>query len=112
MTAYLIVRAEVPKGEREHFERWYGEEHLPEAVATFRAIRAWRGWSEANPGVHLAFYEYPDLTRVHEVLRSDELKELIAEFDRMWGTRVTRAREVVTCTQMLFGAEAPERKRP
>jgi hypothetical protein len=108
MMAYLMVRAEVPIAERDHFERWYGEEHLPEAVATFRPIRAWRGWSEVEPGVHFAIYEYPDLARVQAVLRSDELKGLIAEFDRVWGTRVTRTRDVFPCAQMLTGAEAPE----
>ena len=110
MTAHLLVRAEVPDAaDRERFDRWYGEEHLPQAVAFFNPIRAWRGWSEIDPSVHYAFYEYPDLSRVQEVLQSDELKALIAEFDRVWGTRVTRVREVVTCAQMLTGPGTPVR---
>jgi len=105
VTAHLLVRAEVPDvAERERFDRWYGEEHLPQAFAAFRPIRAWRGWSEVDPAVHYAFYEYPDLGRVREVLQSAELKGFISEFDRVWGTRVTRVREVVVCAQMLTGA--------
>lgn len=31
MTAYLIVRAEVPEGDRKRFDQWYQVKHLPEA---------------------------------------------------------------------------------
>ncbi len=31
MTAYLIMRVEVPEGDRKHFDHWYQVEHLPKA---------------------------------------------------------------------------------
>ena len=63
MTALFIVRAEITDaGEREAFDRWYEQEHLPQAAAAFQAVRAWRGWSEADPAIHYAFYEFPDLS--------------------------------------------------
>jgi hypothetical protein len=50
MTALFIVRAVVAdSGEREAFDRWYEQEHLPQAAAAFQAVRAWRGWSEVDP---------------------------------------------------------------
>ena len=51
MTALLIVRATVPDADRDAFDRWYQEEHLPDAVAAFNASGATRGWSDVEAGV-------------------------------------------------------------
>ena len=40
--AYVAVRAEVPAGDRERFDRWYETDHLPWALRAFAARRAWR----------------------------------------------------------------------
>ena len=103
MAAYLIVRAVVPENERKAFDVWYAEEHLRDAVKAFKAARAWRGWSQVEPQLHYAFYEFPTLAAVQAVMASDAIKGLIAEFDRVWGTRVTRTREVVEVAQALPG---------
>src|SRR5436190_23084856 len=104
MPAYLFVRAEItdPR-DKEPFDRWYQDEHLPQAVAAFHPVRAWRGWSEVNPLLHFAFYEYAELSTIQAAIKSEAMIGLTSEFDRMWGTRVPRAREVVVCTQMLAG---------
>ncbi|MEP6998754.1 MAG: hypothetical protein ABI900_13965 [Betaproteobacteria bacterium] len=104
MTAHLIVRAQItdPR-DKVPFDRWYQDEHLPQAVAAFHPIRAWRGWSKTDPLVHFAFYEYAELSTIDEAIQSEAMKGVISEFERMWGTRVPRAREVVVCTQMLSG---------
>jgi hypothetical protein len=101
MTAYLIVRAEVPEADRAKFEHWYETEHLPDAKAAFQSRSARRGWSDVTPGIHIALYEFPDLTRAREVLVSDGIKDLIAEFDRVWQDRVVRTREVIDIRQVL-----------
>jgi hypothetical protein len=102
MTALFMVRAEIKDpGDREAFDRWYEQEHLPQAAAAFQAIRAWRGWSELNPEIHIAFYEFPDRTAAQMVLDSDTLKGLIADFDRAWGTKVSRTRELVPTRQQI-----------
>ena len=49
MTAFLIVRAEVDPSVRDAFDAWYRDEHLPDAVRSFRALGAWRGWSDVDP---------------------------------------------------------------
>jgi len=101
MTAYLIVRAEVSEPDRAGFDRWYETEHLPQARAAFEALSAFRGWSDVTPGIHLAFYEFPDTARAHAVLASAGMKAMVAEFDRHWGARVPRTREVVEITQRV-----------
>jgi hypothetical protein len=101
MTAWLIVRAEVPEADRADFDRWYGDEHLPDAKAAFRAISASRGWSDLDPSVHLAFYEFADLARARAVVGSAEMTATRAGFDRVWQDRVKRTREVVGITQAI-----------
>lgn len=102
MTACFIVRAQVADPvDRDEFDRWYQDEHLPDALETFNARRAWRGWSEVEPLVHLAFYEFEDLAGAQAILDSDGLKELVKEFDRLWQGRVTRTRELVATAQEI-----------
>ena len=101
MTAYLIVRAVVPKADCDEFDKWYETEHLPDAHRDFKPLSARRGWSEQEPNTHLAFYEFPDLATAQAISNSDAIKGLIAEFDRCWRDRVKRSREVVAITQSL-----------
>jgi hypothetical protein len=100
--ALLIVRAEVADpADRPHFDRWYSEVHLREALATFQADRAWRSWSRTNPSSHYAFYEFSDVLAAEAALQSGGIKSLISNFDQMWGKRVTRTRDVVEVAQRL-----------
>ncbi len=102
MTAWFMVRAQVAdaavKGE---FDRWYRDEHLPDALEAFNARRAWRGWSEVDPTVHYAVYEFDDLAGAQAIQGSDALKRLVAEFDRVWGNKVARSRDIVEIIQSI-----------
>ena len=92
----LIVRATlVDIVDRDKFDHWYETEHRPDALQAFKAQRAWRGWSQTNPLVHFAFYEFANLAEAEAMQSSPALAALIAEFDRMWGKRVARTREVI-----------------
>src|SRR5215217_8998464 len=94
--AYFVVRAVVADpADRTDFDQWYRDTHLADAVNAIHARRAWRGWSTLNPAVHIAFYEFESAESARAVGSSEPIKDLVAEFDRMWGTRVTRTRDVV-----------------
>ena len=99
MTAYLIVRAEVAESDRAAFDRWYANEHLPDAKAAFNVRTAFRGWSD--DGAHLAFYAFADLAAAEGATNSKAIAALIAEFDRVWRDRVTRTRRIVDVAQTL-----------
>jgi hypothetical protein len=102
MTACFIVRAQVMDATIEDdFDHWYQAEHLPDALKAFGARRAWRGWSEVDATVHYAFYEFDDVARARAIPGSDALKLLVAEFDRMWGDKVARSRDIVELVQSL-----------
>ncbi len=107
MTALFLVRAEVADSrDREAFDRWYRDEHLPQAAEVLSAVRAWRGWSDVDASIHYAFYELPGPKPVAVIL--DALKPLVADFDRVWGTRVTRTREVIDTKQLISKPEMKE----
>jgi hypothetical protein len=96
MAAYLIVRAElVEPAVKEDFDRWYQEEHLAAARQAFQARRAVRGWSQVDAAVHYAVYEFDDLAAASAIQGSAALQRLVAEFDRRWGDKVRRHRDVV-----------------
>src|SRR4051812_45291526 len=100
MTALLIVRATIPDlVDRPLFDAWYQNEHVPDAYRDLRPDRAWRAWSKTDPSIHYAFYELSDVEGVERALASAAIKLLIKEFDRVWGNRVTRTREVVEVVQ-------------
>jgi hypothetical protein len=99
--AYFAVRAEVPEADRERFDHWYATDHLPWAKREFAALRAWRCWSRTDPGVHVAFYEFPSVEAAEAATAPEKLTALVADFDRVWGTRVVRRRAVLDVVQEI-----------
>jgi hypothetical protein len=100
--AYLVVRAEVHDvADRTPFDHWYATDHLPWAIKVFAARRGWRCWSRTDPTVHYAFYEFADVAEAEALIGSQEIKPLVADFDRVWGDRVSRRREVLEIVQEM-----------
>ena len=101
-SALLLVRAELKdSGDRAAFDHWYQSEHLPAALEAFGAEHAWRCWASTTPPVHYAFYRFGDVSSARSVLGSREMAGLIAEFDRSWGARTARSREILEIVQEL-----------
>ena len=105
--AYLAVRAEVPEAERTRFDHWYETDHLPWALRVLAAKRAWRCWSKTDApegvAVHVAFYEFDSVEAADAVQKSDAIAPLVADFDRVWGNRVSRKRAVLDVVQTIEG---------
>ncbi|MGD9618154.1 MAG: hypothetical protein AB7H90_23810 [Alphaproteobacteria bacterium] len=103
--AYLAVRAEVPEADRKRFDEWYETDHLPWALREFAARRAWRCWSRTDPGtdpgVHVAFYEFDSVAAAEAATAPDRIAPLVADFDRVWGDRVTRRRAILDVAQEI-----------
>lgn len=99
MPAYLVVRATVTdSSKRTTFDSWYSREHMPDAVKSFGAQRAWRHWSLTDPSLHQATYQFPDKAALDRATGGDEMKRLIADFNRDWPD-VTRTREVLVLAE-------------
>jgi len=99
--AYFAVRAEVPEEDRARFDHWYATDHLPWAKRAFGALRAWRCWSRSDPGVHVAFYEFPSIEAAEAGTAPENIAPLAADFDKVWGTRVTRRRAILDVVQEI-----------
>jgi len=94
--AYLVVRAIVASpADRPAFDRWYADEHLPDAQKAFNAQHAWRAWSRTDPAIHYAFYSFDSVESAEAITTSPAINALIAEFDARWDGSVTRTREIL-----------------
>jgi hypothetical protein len=100
-TACIAVRAEVPVADRARFDHWYETDHLPWALRAFRARKAWRAWSRSDPSVHVAFYEFASLDAAEAAMAPETIAPLVADFDRVWGGRVTRRRAILEIVQEI-----------
>src|SRR4026208_2514977 len=99
MRTHFIVRAAVADpAKRAAFDKWYAQEHLPDAVKTFGAQKAWRFWSESDPAVHPATYQLPDRASLDRAVTGEGMKRLVADFDRDW-PGIPRQREIMTLAQ-------------
>jgi hypothetical protein len=98
-TTCLVVRAVVAPRLRDTFDHWYSAEHLPWAIDVFKCDKAWRFWSETEPGVHYAVYRFADRAACDAALVSTGFKEMIADFNRTWPEGVSRTRDVVTLAE-------------
>jgi hypothetical protein len=102
VSAWLVVRATVANAaDRAAFDRWYHDEHLPDAMKAFAVTTAWRGWSQNDPSVHCAYYRFDSLDRLNSIMTGPDIQALIEEFDRHWKGRVTRTREVMSVADEL-----------
>lgn len=102
--AYFVVRATVADAsKRAAFDTWYSREHLPDAVKSFGAQRAWRFWSQSDPSLHQAMYLFADEAAAERATKSEHMQRLIADFNRDWPD-VTRTREVLVLAEEYFVA--------
>jgi hypothetical protein len=113
--ALFMVRAQLTDpADRPAFDRWYETEHLPDALESFQAELAWRCWSDVDPAIHFAFYQFASAAAARAIAQSAGIRALTAEFDRVWGSRVIRTRDILRVTQVLpaGGAQPAARRDP
>jgi hypothetical protein len=103
---HLIVRSKLAKlADRQAFDDWYRLERLCDSMKGFRVQRGWTSWSRTNPLVHFAVYQFSSADEAEAALDSPEFVELVAEFDRVWGTRVTRTRDIFETAREFTASE-------
>ena len=101
--AFFVVRATVADpAKRQAFGEWYSREHLPDAAKAFGVKKAWRFWSLTDASLHVAMYEFADQASLDRAMKGDDLKRLVADFNRDWPD-ITRTREMLVLAEE-FGA--------
>lgn len=100
--AFFVVRATVADtSKRAAFDAWYSREHLPDALKSFGAEKAWRYWSLTDPALHHAMYQFADEAALERATRGGEnINRLVADFIRDW-PEVTRTRELLVLAEEL-----------
>src|SRR5258705_12462839 len=103
MPTFFIVRATIADpAKRAAFDEWYRTEQLPDAAKSFGAQKAWRFWSDTDPAVHQATYQFPDRATLDRGTGGDQMKRLVADFDRAW-PGIPRTREIMTLVEEFGG---------
>ena len=96
---FVVVRATVTDpSKRTAFDSWYQNEHLPDAARSWGVKRAWRFWSLSDPALHQATYQFDDEAALERAMKGEDLKRLIADFNRDWPD-VTRTRDTFVLAQ-------------
>ena len=100
----FVVRATVTDpAKREAFGVWYSREHLPDAMKSFGAVKAWRYWSATDPSLHHAMYQFADKAALDRATGGPEMKRLVDDFNRDWPdvtrTKIGRA----SCRERVYG---------
>src|ERR1043165_1514349 len=62
------------------------------------AQKAWRFWSESDPSVHQATYQFADRAALDRGTRPENMTRLVADFDKAW-PHIKRSREIMTLAQ-------------
>ena len=101
MRIFLVVKSFVPSHLQKDFDNWYEKEHLFEAKQTFSAISASRGWKIGNEDIHYAYYEFNNLKKADEILKSEALKKMININDKKWSNQIGRTRKIISITQEI-----------
>jgi len=100
-TVFILIRSVVPNADdRKEFDHWYATDHLPLIGSKMSITQGWRFWSKTDPSVHYALMEFPNMDELRRSTSSDGFKTLLAEYDRVWGSRgVTRTRDIIEKVQ-------------
>ena len=101
MRIFLVVKSFVPTHLKNDFDDWYEKEHLFEAKQTFSAISASRGWQIENEDIHCAYYEFDNLKKANEILKSEALNKMINIYDKKWSNQIERKRKIISITQEI-----------
>ena len=56
---------------------------------------------QRSRGVHVAFYEFDSVAAAEAATAPDKIAPLVADFDRVWGDRVTRRRAILDVVQEI-----------
>lgn len=102
-TAFILIRSVIPNpDDRKEFDHWYATDHLPLVLSTINVVQGWRFWSTSDPSIHYAFVEFSDRDELRRAASSEGFKALLADYDRVWGSRgVTRTRDFLDKVQHL-----------
>ena len=100
-SAFVLVRSVVANpDDRKPFDHWYHTDHIPLVFSKIANVnQAWRFWSKSDPAVHYSLSEFSNIGEFQAAASSEGFKHIVADYDRAWGERVTRTRDILEKVQ-------------
>jgi hypothetical protein len=100
-TAYALIRSVVANpDDRQKFDHWYETDHFPLVFSKVdNLLRGWRFWSRTDPAVHYSVGEFATMSELQRAVASDGFKHIVGDYDRTWGSAVTRTRDFIEKVQ-------------
>lgn len=100
-TAFVLIRSVVANpDDRAAFDRWYETDHFPLVFSKVAEVtEGWRFWSRSDSSVHYSLGGFSTMSELQRAVSSEGFKHIVADYDRAWGPRVTRTRDVVEKVQ-------------
>jgi hypothetical protein len=97
-TVLFVVKATIDKDQEDQFNRWYNEEHCPQVLRFNGAVsaRRYKALVGEDTYQYMAVYEFKDEATWQRFTESEHLKELVAEYDKHFGTVSERQRFAYT----------------
>jgi hypothetical protein len=97
-TVLFVVKATIDKNQEDEFNRWYNEEHCPQVLRFNGAVsaRRYKALVGEDKYQYMAVYEFKDEATWQRFTASEHLKELVAEYDKHFGTVSERQRFAYT----------------
>ncbi len=90
----LVVRATIDPAHEEEFNRWYNEEHVPDALRLAGCVGAARyrvlGGDDSHQ--YVAVYAFEDEASLHAAMTGDYRQELVRRYDAAFGKFSNRSR--------------------
>ena len=74
---------------------------MSEAKQSFSAISALRGLEIENEDINYAYYEFDNVKKANEILKSEALKKMISIYNKKWSNQIDRTRKIITITQEI-----------
>ena len=93
-TVLFVVKATITKDQEEAFNRWYNEEHCPQFLRYRGAVsaRRYRAIMGEDTFQYIAVYEVQDEATFWQLMESDHMRALRADYDAKFGDVSDRAR--------------------
>lgn len=102
----IIIMASIAPEKEEAFNRWYNEDHLPKVLERLPGVISGRRYKivegEENYQ-YMAMYEYASYEALEAAMKSDQVKQLVREYDEAFGKGGRRHIRAIEIKSLIVG---------
>ena len=102
----LIIMASMAPEKEEAFNRWYNEDHLPKLLERLPGILSGRRYKIVEGEAEyqfMAMYEFESYKALEAAMKSEQIKQLVREYDEAFGKGGRRRLRAVELKSLTVG---------